>query len=317
MIQTRYGDLEGVTAASFYENGIFKEGMFEKCCELTTEYGVLIPKYQITESRTKRRNAIGFYDSGIMKSIYLENQTLINTKINSFPVEMMTFYDDGSIHRLFPRYGQVSGFWSEEEEKKLAPNIKIVLPDITIDNKVSSICFYKNGSIKSVSLYPGETALFHKDGKVINLRFGISFYEDGSLKSLEPADQFPIDTRIGKIIAYDNNPLGIHGDENSLSFSKDGTVQKITTEATLVKLTGSENNVTVIEAVKKPSMLDIEVEIIVPLEIEFMDEELQVRDSDKILHSFLYEEYEIIAEYNLNYRIQDSCNNCDTCNKCH
>jgi hypothetical protein len=316
MVKTKYGELVGTFVETFHKNGHLKECMVEACNSLQTEYGVLIPKYQITETRTKHRNAIEFFPSGVLKSIYLEEQTLFQTPLGEIPAELVTFYENGNIHRIFPRYGGVSGYWSEEEEKNLVQNLSIKLPGLEIHNKISCICFYQNTNIKSITFYPGETGNVEHNGKIIQFRLGIAFYENGKVKSLEPARQSVVDTKIGKILAFDNNPLGIHGDENSLEFYESGEIKKVTTEATAFEFADKEKNLIQLKADFRPSLLDIEKQVIVPIIIEFDNEQIEVTDSDQQKQIFSLLEFTGEAKVNKEYSFESSCGECSSCSGC-
>jgi hypothetical protein len=53
---------------------------------------------------------------------------------------LITFYEDGSIESLFPLNGQISAFWSEEEEGALARKFDFTFHErITIDTPIGKI----------------------------------------------------------------------------------------------------------------------------------------------------------------------------------
>lgn len=316
MIKTNYGMLTGETGVEYHSNGSLKQCVLEERCALNTQFGVLVPKYEVNEARTKNRNAVEFYDSGVLKSIYLQQKTAIPTPIGEIEAELITFYENGAMHRLFPLFGQISGFWSEEEEKKLAKSIIIDMPTVHMENKISCICFYINGEIKSISLYSGETVTALNNEMEYKTRIGIAFYESGKIKSLEPATHSVVKTPIGVIFAYNNDPMGIHGDDNSLKFNEDGSIKKATTVASYLEIKDKSETITEVKAMKKPSMLELDKYVIVPIAIEFYEEKIEVTDSDKCKKSYAYTDYNISSAYNEEYQFENTCTNCASCSGC-
>ncbi|MDD3570990.1 MAG: hypothetical protein PHY44_07815, partial [Lachnospiraceae bacterium] len=230
--------------------------------------------------------------------------------------ELVTFYENGAIHRLFPLFGQISGFWSEEEEKKLAKNIIIDTPMVHVENKISCICFYISGGIKSVSLYSGETVTVVNNEVEYKARIGISFYESGQIKSLEPSIHNVVKTPIGVIFAYNNDPMGIHGDDNSLKFNEDGSIKKVVTVASYIEIKDKNGKITEVKAMKKPSMLELDKYVIVPISIEFCEEKIEVTDSDKCKKCYAYADYNISSAYNEGYQFENTCTDCSACSGC-
>ncbi|MGE4214975.1 MAG: hypothetical protein AB7E42_09435 [Anaerotignaceae bacterium] len=316
MIKTNYGILTGESGVAYHSNGSLKQCVLEEECSLNTQFGVLIPKYQVTEARTKHRNAVEFYETGVLKSIYLEEKTAIPTTIGPIEAELITFYENGAIHRIFPLFGQVSGFWSEEEEKKLAQDITIDMPEVHIQNKVSCICFYQEGTIKSISLYSSEAVTLLKDEMEYKARIGISFYESGRIKSLEPAVNSAVKTPVGVIFAYHNDPMGIHGDDNSLKFNEDGSIKKVTTVASYIEIKDKNGNITEVKAMKRPSMLELDKYVIVPISIEFYEEKVEITDSDRCKKYYSYKDYDISSVYNEQYEFENTCTDCANCSGC-
>ncbi|MEA5083336.1 MAG: hypothetical protein VB018_04185 [Lachnospiraceae bacterium] len=316
MIKTSYGVLTGETGIEYHSNGSLKQCALEEECALNTQFGILVPKYEVDEARTKNRNSVEFYDTGVLKSIYLQHKTAIPTSIGQIEAELVTFYENGAIHRIFPLFGQVSGFWSEEEEKKLAQNITINMPTVYLENKISCICFYMNGAIKSISLYSGETVTAFNNEVEYKARIGIAFYESGRIKSLEPATNSVVKTPIGVIFAYNNDPMGIHGDDNSLKFNEDGSIKKVTTVASYIEIKDKKGVITEVKAMKKPSMLELDKYVIVPIAIEFYEEKIEVTDSDKCKKCYAYADYNISSAYNEEYQFENTCTDCAGCSGC-
>lgn len=316
MVRTKYGDLNHEFATVFFEDGSIRSCKFNGENIINTSFGKLIPKYQLSETRSRDREAMEFYQNGELKSIYIEKSTDIKTSVGSISCEFMTFYESGAIHRLFPTYGKVSGTWSENDEIELSPVICFDVNAVSIKNKLSSICFYENGPIKSITLYAGETAKVKvKDGE-IETRIGIAFYENGTIKSIEPAMPTIVNTSIGMIIAYDNNPVGIHGDKNSLVFDEDGEVVSITSIQSGIEVTDKCGEEVHIGALQKPGWMDIEQLEMFPIRILLEKDEIRITDSNSQVKSYPASEYKFSTFYNMLY-VYDVCeNDCKSCQGC-
>jgi len=118
---------------------------------------ILFHNMVIQDFEKKQLAVLSFYKSGNIKSISLEQQTEISTPIGIFPAELVTFYEDGSINSLFPLNGQISGFWSEEEEGELAQKYHFSFPFGDFYAKIIGLRFYPDGRVRSLILWPNET----------------------------------------------------------------------------------------------------------------------------------------------------------------
>lgn len=227
------------------------------------------------ETRTKQRNAVEYYESGILKSHYFKTRTKVPTPIGEMEAEMVTYYEDGSVHRVFPLYGQVSGFWSEIEEIKLAESLGV---------EFSCYCFYKSGCIKSLTLYSGKKLEIDTPLGKVKTRFGVSYYESGKIKSFEPPIPLLVKTPIGEILAYDNNPIGIHGDNNSVEFYENGKLKSVSTLETNISVINPDGVAKLIKPPLVRSDFDIEKFVIKPMKIIFYKEGIEiVRGKEKLI----------------------------------
>lgn len=234
---TKYGMIIGMVNEEFYPNGNLKECMLNEYNQLKTRYGHLVPKYGEATIRAKYGKSISFYPSGSLKSIYLEQQTEVMTEVGMIPAELITFYEDGGIHRIFPLNGKLTGYWSEEEEYELATNISLSLLETEISAKVISIQFFKSQGVKSVTLWRKENVTVNTKYGNVTTDIGFSLYETGELESIEPKKAITISTAIGDIKAHDLNAFGIHADRNSLVFYKDGTIKELVTTTSQITVT--------------------------------------------------------------------------------
>ncbi len=311
-IETKYGKLQGVIDTVYYSSGKLRSARFDSLNKISILDSEYIPQYGDIETRTKFREAMAFYESGNIKSIYLNEISKVNTSLGEIEAEFITFYDTGEIHRIFPLYGQVSGFWSEEDEMKLAKKNQFDIGDIHIDNKISSYCFYKSGKIKSITLWKDEIIIAKVNKKNIAVRIGASFYETGEIKTMEPYIPTRIKTKLGVIIAYDNQPIGIHGDNNSLKLDKKGRVEGITTPSTSIHITDKEGNTEVVGPKLVRSQIDIEQLAVLPISITINKEEIKIirgRDNRRFrIEDSKFETEEVKFE-----NISDPCSRCAGC----
>ncbi|MDR2442645.1 MAG: hypothetical protein LBE31_03890 [Deltaproteobacteria bacterium] len=144
-------------------------------------------------------------------------------------VERIAWYPNGAIRALFPLDGRISAYWTLKDERALNQPCQITLFDGSFVSNflLSAVFFYPSGSLKSLSLWPGETATIPTPIGPIKARLSLSFYPDGRLKTLEPAKEIVVPTPWGEISAFDPMALGFF--EGSLGFDLDGKINKLTT----------------------------------------------------------------------------------------
>jgi antitoxin component YwqK of YwqJK toxin-antitoxin module len=284
---------------------------------VTTIYGNLVPQYgkaQYGERQKKYRSSISYYENGSIKSIALEKQIQVKTPIGIFDAELLTFYDDGSLKRLFPLNGKIDGFWSEEDEGSLCKTYEFKLQDLSIEAKIIGVNFYRKGALKSISLWPGEEVEVLRKDTLIKVRNGLSFYEDGRLKSIEPAIKTMVKTPIGNMYAYDKDAIGIHGDVNSLTFSRKGDIIGLISSHSGIKVNKKNSEITQwMEPMIVDSLIDDDEKTILPLKIQFNKDVIQVRND--VLHTFEVKEFDFKVYLPMlsEPMLCSSCSNCTSC----
>lgn len=274
-IITKYGDLQGIINISQTKNDTVNEYTLDKKSTLKTPYGELIPLYKPNSERHKYIKSVSFYTNGNIESIYLQAQTKINTPVGIIPAELITFYESGNIKRVFPLNGKITAYWSEEDEYNLAEDISLNLTTGKLNRKLISLCFFESGKIKSITLWPKNFVTLNSPIGTVSSRIGLSFFENGSLSSFEPKSPTPIETKIGIINAFDSTALGIHGDSNSVKFSKDGVLISLTTPTDQVEVTKASGSKSIYRPLLKKSVIDDVSMEIIPLKISF--------DSDTVI----------------------------------
>lgn len=309
-ITTSFDNFDGVTSVTKYPNGNLKGCTLAKPNKIITQIGELIPQYEDGGDRRKHIRSLSFYDNGSIKSISLHNRQQVNTPLGILQAEFLSFHKNGQLKRLFPLNGKLTGFWSEEQEYQLAQSIKIKLPIGNINKKVIGIQFFDSGEVKSVTLWPNDVIKINTPVGNVVARIGISFYQNGKLKSFEPNEPTYFKTPIGRILAYDNNAVGIHGDTNSLVFNEDGSIKSLLTSTDQIEVTSKNGEKFIYKPELKPSLCDESIMEPYPVRITFAGNRIGFYDNIK--HEYDIDEYkfEVVNNYYKNKSCGNSCNSC-------
>jgi len=236
ILKTKYGDLKNPIIGGKYPNGEIEELRFEEKNVLNINGKEFIPVHDILNSRKKDFSSVKFFEDGNIRALSLQDATNITTDNGEFEVEKIIFYEDGKYNRLFFLNGRLSGFWSEEDEYELAKEYSFKLNFAEIKAKFISMRLYKSQKLKSLTLWPKEIIEVPYKNIKIKTRIGVSLFEDGSPESCEPNLPIKIETPIGIIEAYDKNAVGVHGEDNSLKFYKDGSIKSLITSTNVIKV---------------------------------------------------------------------------------
>lgn len=270
-----YTDIHGVLEAT----QPFEEIILE------TFVGPLIPVYKIEDQGRKKLTPVKFYPEGRIKSLQLQEGMDIETSIGVFSTEFITFYPSGEMCRLFQLNGKLSGYWSEENEYNLAESMNIPSPIGDIFGKPMYVHFYETGQLKSITYWPQESVLVESDYGTLNIKTGISFYPCGSLKSYEPSEPIIVSTPIGNIEAYDPDPMGINGEQNSLKFKLNTDILALSTIKSEVIIINGSGYKETYSPQEVSSRCSDEKFVVQPLKIEFADDKIIFRHGFKIVGS--------------------------------
>lgn len=243
----------------------------------TTEYGELTAQHTADDLRKKEILPVTFHEGGIPKSLPLEEQTSIPTRVGEIPAELVSFHENGVVNRIFPLNGKLSGYWGEADELALAKPVAIKTPVGTMTARFISISFYDDESLRSVTLCPGETVNVKTPVGTIETRIGVAFTRNGVLRSLEPAEPTPVSTPAGEIVAFDSDAVGVNGDVNSLIFDEDGTVLGVTTTLTRINAMDAEGRTQTFVPEYRESLCGDSEQEIVPMLVEFEVDAVRIR----------------------------------------
>lgn len=289
IIQTPYGVMAGIAATTSYPNGQLESVVMDERNVILTHAGDLIPFYGEgdPQGRRKRKSSVSFHKNGMIKSVSLAEQQDILTPLGEFPAELVTFYDTGELKRFFVLDGQLSGFWSETEERALNIPLSFEFDFSAFSAMLTGICFYKDGNIRSMTLFPGEVIRVNA-GKygTIRVRTGFSLYPDGVLESIEPAVPVAVETSIGSFSAYDSSAIGVNADSNSLGFDKEGRVTRLTTSFNKVLISPADAPMCTLSPLEVQSQMDPDETELLPLRIAFDYEHDKVIFTDNTEHAF-------------------------------
>ncbi|MBR3462832.1 MAG: hypothetical protein IKH20_09155 [Clostridiales bacterium] len=189
---------------------------------ISTKYGNLLPCSGASDYRKKHRCAVCLYDSGALRSVYLEEPQVLSFPSGDFQAELITFYEDGNAKRIFPLYGQISAYWSIEEEAEYAPEYDFEIAGGTYRIKPECIFFYPSGKIRSITLWPSDELSIKTPAGLIKTKLGIELYENGSIRSIEPVYGTVISTPSGDIRPFRYRPVMMHAENATLKFTEDG-----------------------------------------------------------------------------------------------
>ena len=266
---TIYGELRGVEFRTLYSNGKTDGCLVREENILSTPYGEIIPQYEAEDLGRRQLKPFYFYKSGSIKSVPLQTQTLVRTPVGGIPAELVTFYESGALKRVFPLDGKLSGFWTAKNEFELAEELTVESPLGSLRAKFIAIQFHESGALKSLTLWPGQTLTLSTPAGQIRVRTGIAFYENGAIRSLEPAGVVKVETPVGTLTAYDNDPQGIHGDLNSLQFSPEGGVMALKTVTEEITVIDQLGNPHLFAPWLKDNPCGVERKVVVPMKVRF------------------------------------------------
>ncbi len=312
-LETGYGKLTGITSAMTFKDGSLKSCMLNAENRVHTPVGEIVPQYRMAElgeRQRKHRASLSFHANGRLKSASLDRATSLQTPIGPFKAEFVTFHEDGSLNRLFPLNGQIDGFWTEQMERELAEVLDFDLPVGKFSAKVISLHFYPDGALKSLTLWPGERLTIETPVGAMRIRTGFSLYENGSIRSVEPAGPVELATPIGLVKAFDPEMIGMNADQNSVQFDPDGLLTSVKTIHTGLCVTAPGQPETVIEPLETESLIEMAAMRTVPMQIDFTAGTVQVVAARE--HSFDLPTV-TLATFERERVIRESCGSCNGC----
>jgi hypothetical protein len=228
---------------------------------------------------------VKFHRDGSVKSLPLQKQTAVKTPLGFFPAELVTFYPGGEICRVFPLNGKLSGYWKESDEYKLAESLEVPTPLGILSMRPLYLHFYETGELKSITFWPGENPVVETPLGEMAVRRGLSFFRSGALATCEPAEPVRVNTSIGWFHAFDPDPLGMNGENNSLKFDEEGRLVELATVSDEVFSRG-RNFRRFFRPEKKISLCSDRVFVLKPMRVRFNKDSLEFFSDRESLGTF-------------------------------
>lgn len=230
-IHTPFGPIEALPGVERHPGGAVRSCIAARACPLDTPFGTLVPQFTANTPRRRQLPAISFHRNGMPRTLPLEEQTLVATPLGMLPAEQVTLHDSGALKRIFPLNGTLSGYWTQEDEASLARTLSVDTSIGTVERLFIGLCFTAQGDLRSLTLWPGQTVDVPSPVGAVTARIGISFYDSGAIRCLEPAGPTLVPTPVGGLLAFDPDAVGVCGDANSLRFHENGSLLGLVTAA--------------------------------------------------------------------------------------
>ena len=192
--------------------------------KVNTRYGCLMPYSGASDYRKKFRFAVDHYYDGAVKSVYLEEPQVLSFPAGDFQTELITFYEDGNAKRIFPLYGQISAYWSIEEEVETAPYYDFEISGVMLHVRPQCIFFYPSGKIRAVTIWPCDEISVMTPTGPVRTKLGFELYESGALRSIEPVYGTVLSTPQGDIRPFRFRPVMMHAENATLKFTEQGEI---------------------------------------------------------------------------------------------
>lgn len=308
--KTEYGNFTEIQSYNLYDDNTLKDCMCRNSNMISTKYGSLIPQYDFKEVRRLTNPSVTFTKSQKLKSISLNSLTPIETSVGTLNVEYLTFYENGNIETLYPLNGQLSPYWQENQEYELAQSTEISLPFGKIKAKIKVLYFYQTGELKGITMWPGERIEIPTPLGNQPARLGAGFFEDGTVKSFEPAEPLSLNTPIGEVIAFDANNYSYFRESKAVTFTKDGQLEAIFTSNNIISVTDSDGELTDFAPTCYEDEYSESNIYVYPMQIDFEEGNITFNRVDKFK---LSETKFAIHEMLIEMEKQECTEDCSTC----
>lgn len=228
-ILTRYGTISGAICHRKYDNGLPREIRLVRENRLLTAVGEIIPYYRCESIVHNGDSDIMFYPDGSIKYVHLKETVPLETPIGVIPCNSLMFYENSSLKHAFIRDTLEWEALHAGTLDEYPDEVSISLDNYDLSGMISGISFYPSGAVNMITIAPSESIVFNTPAGMLRVRNSIHFYENGAIKSLEPAHPVAVDTPIGFFKAY--NPLANNGDviNSSLRFTENGHIRSLVT----------------------------------------------------------------------------------------
>ncbi len=204
--------------------------------KVKTRYGSFTACSDSSDLRKKYRCPVEYHLNGNVRSVYLQDTEEVTLPAGRFQAELMTFYEDGNIKRLFPLYGQLSSYWGVEDEVQNAPEYVFALNGQDLKVRPQCIYFYPSGEIRSITLWPGDSITVTTPKGQVTSKLGVEVYEDKTIRSIEPVFGTVFETEYGNAKPFMVRKHMLHAEDASSRFDREGNLTGFATLQTKVEV---------------------------------------------------------------------------------
>ena len=282
-VLTPYGHVSGVHVLTRWPDGAPQDCRLLEEHSVATPQGLLVPLYDPEDVRRSSGKSFSLYPNGMWRNFELQSQTTVNTPLGPMPAEWLAWHENGSLKRILLRKGKLTGYWTEQDERQLATEHDLSLHGQNVRAKIQGLRFHASGALESVTFWPGETIRLNTPCGPMPVRYGCAFYENGSLRSCEPARPAHVPTPLGEMAAYDATASAICGDVNSLCFDENGAVCGLVTAACTLRWQADGQQKSIAPRMEKDQLTMLRT-VVVPLRLSFLaDGMVQMDDGQQVL----------------------------------
>lgn len=145
----------------------------------------------------------------------------------------------------------------------------------------------------------------------------IEYYDDGKVKAAEPEEPVFVSHETGLYIAYDNTPLKDEEHKPTLELTENGRIKALRTIGTGLICRNKTGEMYRFGAQWRPDPRGTGANVLVPIRIQFYEDELRVTDSDGQKFVLSLKDYDIQVDYLTDNIVMGAgCGDCSTCNGC-
>ena len=280
---TPYGQVSDVHVLSRWADGAPQDCRLLAKDTVPTPQGWLVPLYDPEDVRRSSGKSFSLYPNGMWRNLELQSQTTVSTPMGDMSAEWLAWHGNGALKRILLRKGKLSGYWTEEDERKLATELSLDLYGQDIRARVQGLRYYPSGLLESVTFWPGENIRLLTPLGPMPVRYGCAFYDNGALRSCEPSRPVHVPTPLGDLTAYDSTASAICGDVNSLCFFENGAVSSLVTAACSLRWLVDGKQHSISPRMEKDQLTMLRT-VVVPLRLTFLPDGLvQMDDGQQVM----------------------------------
>ena len=154
-VLTPYGPVNDVHVLTRWPGGAPQDCRLLEENSVPTPQGWLVALYDPEDVRRSSGKSFCLYPNGMWRSLELQGQTTVSTPLGDMPAEWLAWHEKGALKRILLRKGKLSGYWTEQDERKLATELSLDLQGQSVNAKIQGLRFYASGMLESVTFWPG------------------------------------------------------------------------------------------------------------------------------------------------------------------